>query len=99
MPKKIESINPATEELLQSFEPHGAEEVERALAAAATAFVDWRRRSFEERGRLARAAAAALRRDKARLAGLVTAEMGKPIVEAEGEVEKCAWGFEYYAEN
>ena len=43
--------------------------------------------------------AAALRDDKARLAGLITAEMGKPIVEAEAEIEKCAWNCDYFAEH
>ncbi|PYV12745.1 MAG: NADP-dependent succinic semialdehyde dehydrogenase, partial [Acidobacteria bacterium] len=96
---KIQSINPATEELLAEFEPHTEAEVERALGEARRAFRSWRSSSFAERSTLMRAAAVDLRREKARLAGIVTAEMGKPIVEAEAEVEKCAWGLEYYAEN
>jgi succinate-semialdehyde dehydrogenase/glutarate-semialdehyde dehydrogenase len=44
-------------------------------------------------------AASCLREKKAHLAGIMTAEMGKPIVESEGEVEKCAWNCDYYAEN
>src|SRR5881628_3125980 len=96
---KIRSINPATEELLAEFEPHTEVEVDRALEEARRAFRSWRSRSFAERSTLMRAAAVDLRREKARLAGIITAEMGKAIVEAEAEVEKCAWGLEYYAEN
>jgi acyl-CoA reductase-like NAD-dependent aldehyde dehydrogenase len=95
----IESVNPATEELLATFEPLGQEEIERALDGAAAAFGRWRRTPFEERSDLLRRAASRLREEKERLAGLATAEMGKPIVEAEAEIEKCAWNCDYYAEN
>jgi succinate-semialdehyde dehydrogenase/glutarate-semialdehyde dehydrogenase len=43
--------------------------------------------------------AAHLRHSRPRLAGLLTAEMGKPIVEAEAEVDKCAWTAEWFAEH
>jgi acyl-CoA reductase-like NAD-dependent aldehyde dehydrogenase len=76
----IESINPATEEVL-------------------AAFSRWRRTPFGERSDLLRRTASGLRQEKERLAGLITAEMGKPIVEAEAEIEKCAWNCDFYAEN
>ncbi len=93
------SINPATEEELGRFEEHPPEEIERALAAAHQEFRRWRERSFSERAGLVTNAAANLRASKARLAGLITAEMGKPVVEAEAEIEKCAWNCDYFAEN
>ncbi len=85
------SINPATEEELGRFEEQSSEAVERALERAATAFRDWRRLSFTARAGHLTAVAAHLRADKEQLARLATSEMGKPIVEAEAELEKwCA---------
>jgi len=93
------SINPATEEELGRFEEYPPDEIERALAAAHQEFWRWRDRSFSERAGLMTNAAANLRAGRARLAGLITAEMGKPTVEAEAEIEKCAWNCDYFAEN
>jgi succinate-semialdehyde dehydrogenase/glutarate-semialdehyde dehydrogenase len=91
------SLNPATEEILKAFEPHSGEQVEAALQQASDAYRRWSKSSFPERSSLLRTAAAYLRRNSSRLAGIITAEMGKPIVEAEAEVEKCAWNCDYYA--
>ena len=98
-PEPIESINPATEEILKRFVPDTEQKVEQALKHASTAFLDWRKRPFSERAGLMRQAAARLRQQKPHFAGIITAEMGKPLVEAEAEIEKCAWGCEYYADN
>jgi succinate-semialdehyde dehydrogenase / glutarate-semialdehyde dehydrogenase len=72
---------------------------EKAMAAAQSAFTDWRRRSFDERAEVLRAVAARMREDRERLALLMTEEMGKPIKEARGEVDKAAWCAEHYAEH
>ena len=95
----IESINPATEEVMQRFDEATASQIEAALEASMQTFVSWRKTSFEHRAGLMRAAAADLRREKGRIGRLITMEMGKPIAEAEAEVEKCAWCCDYYAEN
>jgi succinate-semialdehyde dehydrogenase/glutarate-semialdehyde dehydrogenase len=95
----MQSINPATEEILGEFNEHGPEEIERALGAAERAFAAWRTTSLGERGELLRAVASHLRGDRSTWAGLITAEMGKPIVEAEAEIEKCAWACEFFAER
>ncbi len=95
----LRSINPATEELLKSFEQHSAEQIEGALDLSARTFREWRHTGFAARGRLIRKAAAFLRSDKTRLSAIITAEMGKPIMEAEAEIEKCALNCDYYAEN
>ncbi|MDE3095837.1 MAG: NAD-dependent succinate-semialdehyde dehydrogenase [Chloroflexota bacterium] len=94
----IRSINPATEETIAEFHEHTPEQVEQMLAAAERASRDWRRTPFDERARLLRATAAHLRGERPHYAALITAEMGKPITEAEAEVEKCAWCCDYYAD-
>ena len=93
------SINPATEEIEATFEEHSDEEVEAALSEVADAFSCWRKVPFKERATRMRAAAAFLRASKPRLAGLITAEMGKPLRQSEAELEKCAWCCEFYAEH
>ena len=95
----IESINPATEEVMQHFDEASGDQIEAALDASVATFEAWRKTSFEHRAGLMRAAAADLRREKARLGRLITMEMGKPVTEAEAEVEKCAWCCDHYAEN
>ncbi len=95
----IQTINPATEEVLKTYEPYNQEQINEALTAAHTAFKSWRDTSFAERAALFRRAAEYLREHKTELAHDATIEMGKPIVESEAEIEKCAWNCEYYAEN
>ncbi|MGH2356067.1 MAG: NAD-dependent succinate-semialdehyde dehydrogenase [Chloroflexota bacterium] len=95
----IESINPTTEEVLATFDETAPDQIEQALADAIAAFRSWRRRSFSERGELLRRVGAALRADKEHLARLITLEMGKPITQAEAEIEKCAWNCDFYAER
>ncbi|WP_151756606.1 NAD-dependent succinate-semialdehyde dehydrogenase [Dictyobacter vulcani] len=95
----IQSINPATEEVLETFEAYSQEQIEEALTDASTAFKSWRKTSFAERGKLFHALANYMREHKARLARTASLEMGKPIVEAEAEVEKCALNCDYYADN
>jgi len=94
----IESVNPATEETLATFPEMSDAEVDRALGEAQAAFETWRNSSFDERRQKLRRAAQLMREQKAELARLATLEMGKPIVQAEAEVEKCATGCDYYAE-
>jgi len=96
---EIVSVNPATEETLAVYPTASPAEVERALVAAATGFLEWRGTSFEHRAALLQQAAAYLREHCAELAACITAEMGKPIVEAEAEIQKCAWVCDYYAEK
>jgi succinate-semialdehyde dehydrogenase/glutarate-semialdehyde dehydrogenase len=95
----IVSVNPATEEQLASFDEHTWEQVDAALQHAYDTRYAWRDAGFDARAARFTELAAYLRAEKQRLASLLTAEMGKPIVEAEAEVEKCAWTADWFAEN
>ena len=95
----ITSINPATEERLAEFEPWSPERVDEAVAAAHEAQRTWRTLSVEERAEPMRRVAELLRRRSERYGALITSEMGKPIVEAEAEVNKCATTCDHYADN
>jgi succinate-semialdehyde dehydrogenase / glutarate-semialdehyde dehydrogenase len=92
-------IDPTTGELVREQEAATPEQAQEAVAAAHDAFGVWRRKSFDERAQVLRAVAAKLREDIEHHALLMTEEMGKPIKEARGEVEKAAWCAEHYADN
>jgi succinate-semialdehyde dehydrogenase/glutarate-semialdehyde dehydrogenase len=95
----FQSINPATEAVLATFDEFTAQQTQSALAEADAAFRAWRRASFAERAGVMQRAATLLKERKSRYAGLITAEMGKPIAAAEAEVEKCAWVCDFYGEH
>ena len=95
----IQTVNPATGEVVEKFDPTSSAELERIVAGAHAAFQEWRAVSFAERARPMREAARLLRARKAELAGTMTVEMGKPIVQGEAEAEKCAWVCDHYAEH
>jgi succinate-semialdehyde dehydrogenase/glutarate-semialdehyde dehydrogenase len=95
----ITSVNPATETVLATFEPHTADQVDEALRQAQDAFLAWRDRSFDDRAVPMRRLATLLRERADRYGRLITLEMGKPITEAKAEIEKCAWNCDFYAEN
>jgi len=95
----IQAINPATEEVIQTYQEFTQQQIDSALDQVYERQKQWRTTSFQERAAGLHALAKVLRSDKARYAGIITAEMGKPIVEAEAEVEKCAWNCEFYADH
>src|SRR5437773_11479056 len=95
----IQSVNPATDEVLETFTSTTPEELERIVARAHAAFVEWRSVPFKARADRMREAARLLRKGMEHHAVTMTLEMGKPIVQAEAEVEKCAACCDFYAEN
>ncbi|ELZ11564.1 NAD-dependent aldehyde dehydrogenase [Halovivax asiaticus JCM 14624] len=94
----METTNPATNERIDTYEADSADDVDAALDRATDAYADWRDVPMRERQELLVNAAEILRDRKREFAELMTREMGKPISQAESEVEKCAWGCEHYAE-
>src|SRR5256712_9390078 len=97
LPMVMQSVNPATEEVLKTFDDFSPQQVDDALQQAHDAFGRWRTTSIGERAGCLGALARVLRAQKDGWARLLTREMGKPIVEAEAEIEKCAWNCDFYA--
>jgi succinate-semialdehyde dehydrogenase/glutarate-semialdehyde dehydrogenase len=95
----IKSVNPATDEVLETLEETGATEIERILSRSQAAFLEWRETPFAKRAARMREAARVLRARKADYARTMTIEMGKPIAQSDAEVDKCAWVCDYYAEH
>jgi succinate-semialdehyde dehydrogenase/glutarate-semialdehyde dehydrogenase len=95
----IQSINPATGEILEELEAASESEIDDAIAAAHATFQRFRATSFSNRGRWMTQTADVLERRKHELARVVTLEMGKPIKAAVAEIEKCALTCRYYAQH
>lgn len=93
----ITSVNPATGQPIRDFALQDDAAIDAALAAAAAAQKAWRLVPITERVTLLTRVAAALRDGKARYAEMIVREMGKPLAEAEAEIEKCAWNCDFYA--
>lgn len=95
----IQTVNPASGEELERFAYMPPEEIDAHLDAAVTAQREWRRRPFGERASVLRSVARALRANAEGLARTAVREMGKPLVQARAEIDKCARCCEYFADN
>ncbi len=95
----FQSVNPATGEVLGTFEETAPAAVDDILERADVASREWRRRPVTERAERLRAAGRILRERKDAYARTMAHEMGKPLAQGVGEAEKCAWACEYYAEQ
>lgn len=96
---KIQTINPVTEEILQSYDCLSDIEIENTVEAAHKAYLSWRHTSFRKRQGLMLQLAHILENKKNDLSLLITQEMGKPITAGKAEIDKCVWVCEHYAEN
>jgi succinate-semialdehyde dehydrogenase/glutarate-semialdehyde dehydrogenase len=90
--------NPATGEELHRYEAHDSAAVEQALADVAAACGVWAATPLDERLDLLRGVGKLLTGRREEYAALITSEMGKPVNEALGEVDKCAWNCEVVAD-
>jgi betaine-aldehyde dehydrogenase len=94
----FEVLNPATEEVVDTAPRAGAADVDRAVAAAKAAFLEWRRTPGLEKADKLHHAARSIRDDREGLAILLTKEGGKPLPENRDEIEWIAACLDYYAE-
>ena len=95
----LKSINPADGSLLATFDELTSQQLQQKLSDAEKAFISWRKSSFEERSAVLRKIADLLEAEKQSWGRLMTLEMGKPIKQAVGEVEKCAATCRYFADH
>src|SRR6201998_2775434 len=95
----IATINPATGQVIKSFEPLTAAEIEAKLQKAIETFASYRHVPFAQRAEWMRKAANILENEKEAFAKVMTMEMGKTLRSAVDEAAKCAWVCRYYAEH
>jgi succinate-semialdehyde dehydrogenase/glutarate-semialdehyde dehydrogenase len=86
----VQTVNPTTGEVLNTYQVQGADWVEKAVGRSTVAFADWSRRTLTERIGCVQRFESALRREREGLARLMTLEMGKPFKQALTEIDKCA---------
>lgn len=99
MSKTYQTINPATEEVIQTFDIAGNEQAEDIVSASHAAFLEWRKTDIQARADILRSIAKLMRERQDDFTALMTQEMGKPIAQGGGEIELCAAICEYTADN
>jgi len=95
----IATVNPATEEVIKTFEPLSDSELADRVGLAQETFLQYRETSFAERSRWLMNAAEILEAEKEAFGKIMTLEMGKPLKAAIAEVEKCALVCRFYADH
>lgn len=98
MSDPLQSVNPATGQVIRQYRPLEAAELQSLISKAGSAYESWRQTPLPQRAGLLRRAAALLCEKKDDLAALISLEMGKPLRESRAEIEKSAWVCEYYAD-
>ncbi|MFT6972721.1 MAG: succinate-semialdehyde dehydrogenase/glutarate-semialdehyde dehydrogenase [Roseivirga sp.] len=96
---EFKSINPYNNIEVGSYSGLTEAELEQKLQTAELAFHPWKTTPIEERVTLMKKAGEVLRANVEEYAKMITLEMGKPINESRGEINKCAWVCDYYADN
>ncbi len=95
----LATINPANGKLLKSFEEYSVEYAIELIERAHKTYLSWRETTFAQRRELLLNVAEELKNNSRKYGEILTLEMGKTILQAVAEVEKCAWACEYYAKN
>lgn len=97
MSNSITTINPLTEEELESYPQMSDEEASAVVEASHTAFLEWRLKPLEERAKVIAAIAEEMRKSKDEFAKLMTDEVGKLLKDSREEVDLCAAICDYTA--
>ncbi|MGW8886150.1 NAD-dependent succinate-semialdehyde dehydrogenase [Streptomyces sp. NPDC055749] len=92
-------VDPATGETVREYPEATAAQIQDALAASADAYTAWRSTAPDDRVALLNRVADLYTERKDELAALITREMGKPVVQARGEIDIVVSIYRYYAEN
>ena len=95
----LKAVNPATEEVIETFEPHNDAFIDAAMERAQARFRSWRLTTFADRAALLRRTAELLEARADDYGLTMTREMGKPLAQAVAEVKKCASVCRHYADH
>lgn len=99
MPQTIQTINPATEKSIASYDQMTKREAEQVVENCHQAFLEWRHRPLNERTAIIEKIGQKLTENKDSLSALMTAEMGKLLSQSEQEIDLCAGVCAYTAAN
>lgn len=91
--------NPATGEVVRSYDTATAEQIEAAVTAAHEAHAPWSAQDLEERRGIVRRIGEIYDERKDELAKIIAIEMGKPLPQGHGEVDICTSIYRYYADS
>ncbi len=95
----MKSINPWNQEIIFEREASSNEEIEESIQSLNASFGQWRSSPIIQRCSFILGLAASLKKNKSKWAELMTLEMGKPLSQAEGEIDKCIWLCEHHAKH
>lgn len=95
----FQTVNPTTNKLLKSFDEMSDITLEESIAQASSTFHEWKQTDYQTRSQLLYTVAGLLRAKRKELAQMITLEMGKLLIHAEGEIKLSAEIFDYYAKN
>ncbi|MBT8243501.1 MAG: NAD-dependent succinate-semialdehyde dehydrogenase [Nitrosopumilus sp.] len=95
---QITTVNPATGENITDYSPMDKNQVFDLVGKAKRAYPEWKK-DYEKRRSYIYNLVEYLKKNKTKLATVATSEMGKPLKESIGEIEKCAWALEFYADH
>jgi succinate-semialdehyde dehydrogenase/glutarate-semialdehyde dehydrogenase len=99
MQTTLKSTDPATGKIIATYKAHTDKQVEAVLNTATATFAEWRKLSFAKRSTILKKIAKEIRKEKNNLIALAASEMGKPVLQGQYEVEKCAATLEFYADR